>query len=230
MKQDYIVGTFVREEKNRFLCTVTVDGVNEECYIPSSCRLENFLELAGKEVLLRENQNKNARTRLAVYALKLKKNYLILRTAEANDLILNAIKGRRFSFLGKRTVVEKESNVSGYKSDIYLPQTKTIIEIKSIINTDADALFPTVYSERAINQLKRIYELLSVGYGFVYIFVSLNPYVKRVSLSNDVKQGEYKALFFKCVKKGMICKAYTSRLTDNGPQIDKEIVVELDNA
>ena len=227
MKQGYIVGTFVREEKNRFICTVTVNGINEECYIPSSCRLENFLELAGKEVLLKENQNKNARTKLAVYALKLKRNYLILRTAEANALIVDAIKGRRFSYLGKRSVLEKEYSVSGYKSDIYLPQTKTIIEVKSIINIGSEAVFPTVYSERAISQLKKIYELLSSGYNFAYIFVSLNPYVKRLSISNDEKQSEYKTLFLKCVKNGMICKAYTSRLTDQGAKVNNEIPVIL---
>lgn len=227
MKQGYIVGTFVREEKNRFICTVTVNGINEECYIPSSCRLENFLELAGKEVLLKENQNKNARTKLAVYALKLKRNYLILRTAEANALIVDAIKGRRFSYLGKRSILEKEYSVSGYKSDIYLPQTKTIIEVKSIINIGSEAVFPTVYSERAIAQLKKIYELLSSGYRFVYIFVSLNPYVKKVSLSNNEKQSEYKTLFLECVKKGMLCKAYASRLTDQGAKINNEITVDF---
>lgn len=119
MRQDYIVGVFVREEKNRFLCTVEVEGKEEECYIPSSCRLENFLELAGKEVLLRENQNKNARTRLAVYALKIKQNYLILRTSEANSIIANELRGRRFSYLGKRSVIERECTVEGYKADIY---------------------------------------------------------------------------------------------------------------
>ena len=29
MSQDFIVGTFVREEKNRFLCTVNVEGIED---------------------------------------------------------------------------------------------------------------------------------------------------------------------------------------------------------
>lgn len=223
MSQDFIVGTFVREEKNRFLCTVTVDGIDEECYIPSSCRIENFLKLAGKEVLLKENQNKNGRTRLAVYAIKFKQNYMILRTSEANDIIWNAIKGRRFSYLGNRNVIQKECIIDGYKADIYLPQTRTVIEIKSIINTGKEALFPTVYSARANEQLFKIKQLLNSGYNFTYIFVSLNPYVRHVMISNQEAFSEFKKLFMECINLGMKYKAYTSKLMDAKPIIFKEI-------
>lgn len=228
MRQDYIVGIFVREEKNRFLCTVEVEGKEEECYIPSSCRLENFLELAGKEVLLRENQNKNARTRLAVYALKIKQNYLIFRTSEANSIIANELRNRRFSYLGKRSLIEREYTIEGYKSDIYLPEVQTIIEIKSLITSDSMGIFPTVYSERAIEQLRKIKHLIKCGYRFVYIFMSLNPYVKSISLSEDIRQSEYKKLFLECVNDGMIYKAYTSRLKEDSPTINKEIPIILE--
>lgn len=227
MNNDYIVGTFVREEKNRFLCIVDINGLVEECYIPSSCRLENFLELAGKEVLLKENQNKNARTRLTVYALQIRKNYMILRTSEANSIVFGAIKSRRFSFLGKRNVVEKECNVEDYKADIYLPETNTVIEIKSIISIEKSAIFPTVYSDRALKQLRIIKGLLEKGYKFVYIFVSLNPYVKTLSLSLDEKQYEYRKLFLECVERGMIYKAYTSRFDGNNASINKEIPISV---
>lgn len=228
MSKDYIVGRFVREEKNRFLCTVTVEGKDEECYIPSSCRLENFLELSGKEVLLRENQNKNARTRLAVYAMKLNRSYLILRTSESNDIIAGSIKSRRFAYLGKRSLVEKENIVEGYKADLFLPETKTIIEIKSIITVGKSAVFPTVYSERGIEQLKKVKRLLNSGYNFVYIFVSLNPYVSSVSISEDTKQAEYKKLFLECVENKMIYRAYTSKFDGVKPIINREIPIILE--
>lgn len=49
MEEMYEMGYFVREEKNRFICTVDVRGENIECYIPSSCKLGNFLKLARDE-------------------------------------------------------------------------------------------------------------------------------------------------------------------------------------
>ena len=45
-------GIFKEELKNRFLCLVEVDGEDTLCYIPSSCRLSNFVSMAGKTVLL----------------------------------------------------------------------------------------------------------------------------------------------------------------------------------
>ena len=178
--------------------------------------------------MLKENQNKNARTRLAVYALKIKQNYLILRTSEANSIIANELKSRRFSYLGKRLLTERECTVEGYKADIYLPEVQTIIEIKSLITSDSTGIFPTVYSERAIEQLQKIKNLLKRGYRFVYIFVSLNPYVKSIFLSEDIRQSEYKKLFLECVNAGMIYKAYTSKLKEDSPTINKEIPVLLE--
>lgn len=223
MSQDYVIGTFVREEKNRFICTVNIDGIDEECYIPSSCRLENFLELAGKKVILHENMNKSARTRYAVYAIRFKRNYIVLRTAEANDIIRNNITNRRFAFLGKRKIVERECNIEGYKTDLYLPETKTIVEIKSIIATTDEAVFPTVYSERAIEQLEKIKILLKNGYKVVYIYVSLNPYVKRASISKEDHSTKYAELMKECLMQGMICKAYSSEVKNGEPVIKKEI-------
>lgn len=228
MSQNFIVGTFVREEKNRFLCTVNVEGIDEECYIPSSCRLGNFLELAGKKVLLRENSNKNARTHLAVYALKYKRNYIVLRTAEANDIVLNSIRSRRFAYLGNRSICEKEYTIEGYKADLYLPETRTVIEIKSIITTGAEAIFPTVYSERALEQFAKIKTLLEKGYRVVYIYISMNPYVKKVSLAKDKKLNRYGELFRQCVEMGMIYKAFTAELINGSSVIKKEIGVDVD--
>lgn len=228
LDREYITGTFVREEKNRFLCTVNVNGIDEECYIPSSCKLENFLKLAGKEVILHENMNKSARTRLAVYAIRYKRNYLILRTSEANDIVYKSISSRRFAYLGKRDIVEKERKVNEYKADLYIPQTNTVIEIKSIISTNDDAVFPTVYSERALEQFRKIKGLLQQGYKVVYIYISLNPYVKQVTLSKDIHLIEYTKLFNECIALGMKCKAYTSEMNCGKSKIKKEIEINYE--
>lgn len=227
MNNGFIVGTFIREEKNRFLCTVEVDGKEEECYIPSSCRLENFLELAGKEVFLKENKSKNTRTHLMVYAIRFKRNYLILKSSEANELIMKAINGRRFAFLNKRRIVEKERIIDGYKADLYIPDTQTIIEIKSIITIDKEATFPTVFSERAIEQLSKIEQIITDRYRVVYIFVVLNPYVESISLSKEEHLKEYKGKFLDCVKNGMKYKGYSVRIQNGEPIIDREIKVIL---
>lgn len=219
----YVQGIFKEELKNRFLCLVEVKGKDTLCYIPSSCRLSNFVDLIGKEVLLTPNSSPNTRTEYAVYALRIRGQFILLNMSQANKLIENNIRNRRFSFLGKRTTVRKEFCVENYKSDLYIEDTQTAVEIKSILSFDRMATFPTVYSQRAIDQLTKISWLLNEGYKVCYIFVSLNPGVREVKINEEV--ADYYKLYIECVNKGMSSKGYAIKLKDNQPIIYSELEV-----
>ena len=216
----YISGVFVKELKNRFLCEVKIDGKVEECYVPSSCHLSNFLQLKGKMVVLIPTQGKNPRTKYALYAAPYRRNYIILNTSLSNVAIEKGIHNRRFSYLGKRSNVQKEHSVEGYKADLYIPQTKTIVEIKSVLSENDEAVFPTVFSERTQNQLKSIQEMLEKGYKVVFIIVSLNPYIKKLTID---KSTEFYSELTRCIEKGMEIRAYTSHLKDYEIEIKKQI-------
>ena len=216
----YISGVFVKELKNRFLCEVKIDGKVEECYVPSSCHLSNFLQLKGKRVVLIPTQGKNPRTKYALYAAPYRRNYIILNTSLSNVAIEKGIHNRRFSYLGKRSNVQKEHYVEGYKADLYIPQTKTIVEIKSVLSENDEAVFPTVFSERTQNQLKSIQEMLEKGYKVVFIIVSLNPYIKKLTID---KSTEFYSELTRCIEKGMEIRAYTSHLKDYEIEIKKQI-------
>lgn len=217
---EFIIGKFKRELKNRFLCEVQIDGRDVVCYVPSSCHLSNFLQLEGKRVILIPTQTPNSRTKYALFAVPFKKNYIVLNTSMANRAIECGLIGRRFSYLGKRKEWLKEHKTDGYKADLYIPSSKTIIEIKSIISTSDAAIFPTVYSERTINQLKQIQQLLLNGYRVCFMIVSLHPYVKNVTID---KSTEFYSELIKCLDSGLIIKSYTSRLKNNVLSVDKEI-------
>ena len=216
----YISGVFVKELKNRFLCEVKIDDKVEECYVPSSCHLSNFLQLKGKRVVLIPTQGKNPRTKYALYAAPYRRNYIILNTSLSNVAIEKGIHNRRFSYLGKRSNVQKEHSVERYKVDLYIPQTKTIVEIKSVLSENDEAVFPTVFSERTLNQLKSIQEMLDKGYKVVFIIVSLNPYIKKLTI--DISTEFYSELT-RCIEKGMEIRAYTSHLKDYEIEIKKQI-------
>ena len=216
----YISGVFVKELKNRFLCEVKIDGKVEECYVPSSCHLSNFLQFKGKRVVLIPTQGKNSRTKYALYAAPYRRNYIILNTSLSNVAIEKGIHNRRFSYLGKRSNVQKEHSVEGYKADLYIPQTKTIVEIKSVLSENDEAVFPTVFSESTQNQLKSIQEMLEKGYKVVFIIVSLNPYIKKLSID---KSTEFYLELTRCIEKGMEIRAYTSHLKDYEIEIKKQI-------
>lgn len=162
--KDLIVGTFIKEEKNRFLCLVEVSGIETVCYIPSSCRLSNFLNLDGRQVLLRPIKSQKARTEYSVFAVKNRKGFIPIDLSIANRVVEKQLNSRGFSFLGKRKNVIREVMLDGYKTDLYINDTNTIIEIKSILSFNDETVFPTVYSERAVKQLIKIKDLLLQGY------------------------------------------------------------------
>ena len=227
-RSSYKVGRFVSESKNRFLCTVLVDGAEEVCYIASSCRLDNFIDLRGKDVLLRRNTGKNSSTQYSVLGIKHKRNYILLNTSWANRAIAADIHSRRFSFIGKRTDIKKEAVIKGYRSDFYIPGSKTVIEVKSVISTSSVAAFPTVFSERTLHQLDAIEALLFEGYKAFFIIVSLNPYVKEIHLLQDT---ECYAHLKRCFSQGLTLKGFACRLSDDGePHIRKEIPIILEKS
>ena len=222
---DYVQGVFKCEIKNRFLCQVNVSGNDVICYIPSSCRLSNYLDMTNKNVLLKPVKDKNARTKYSVYAVEYEKNYILLNLSQSNRVIQNQINRRYFSFLGKRKNVIPEAVITGYKSDLFVKDSNTIIEIKSILSFDKETKFPSMYSKRAIKQLSDISELLEKGYKVCYIFVSLNSNVK--SLIIDATKTKYFNLFSECIEKGMVCHGFSLKFIDGEPTIHSKLQINL---
>ena len=221
---DYKTGIFIREIKNRFLCEVEIDSKIVVCYVPSSCHLSNFLNLYKKKVLLVPTRTPNSRTPYALFAVPYKQSYIVLNTSMANRVIEADIKRRFFSYLGKRENVMREYSVSGYKCDLYIKDTDTMVEIKSIISTNSRALFPTVYSERAINQLLKIQEILQSEQRVCFCIVSLHPYVCEIVIDQKT---EFYIELKRCINLGMLLHGYTTRFDKNGVKIEHEIPISF---
>ena len=223
-----IKGVFIKELKNRFLCEVVVDGSSQKCYVPSSSHLSNYLDLTGKEVFLREIQASRSKTNYALQSLKLSQGREIpLEMALSNSIVGNEINRRLFSFLGPRRNCRREVTINGYKCDLLIPETNTIVEIKSILTLENHAVFPTVYSERAIQQFHHLENLLSDGYRVCYIFVSLSHRVKDVLINPQAN--EFAKAFQICVDKGMLFRAYAMETKDGNSTIKRSIPVIFNN-
>lgn len=219
------LGIFKAELKNRFLCLVVVDGEDTLCYVPASCRLSNFIDLTGRQVLLSPISSSNARAVYSVYALLEGRSFILLNMSKANEAVANGLMSRRFSLLGRRRHIRREHDVNGYRSDLYIEDTSTIVEIKSILSfaKDRAARFPSVYSQRAIDQLMKLSDLLDAGYNACYIFVSLNPRTKRLVINEEIK--EYSEIFNCCIEKGMKVKGVSIRLVNGEPIIHSSLPV-----
>lgn len=203
-------GVFVEESKNRFLCTVLIDNELCECYVPSSSRIENYLKLKGREVLLTENKGTNKRTKFSLFAVKYYNKYILINLNMANQITETLINENKIKYLAG-TSLKREQTIEGYKTDILLENHRTneniIIEVKGIISALREAKFPSVFSERAIVQLQKIKKLLQRGYKVVYLIVSLSPIVKRIILDSNFSQ--YHSLIKECVELGMELRSFS---------------------
>lgn len=220
-----LCGTFQAEIKNRFLCSVRIGNEDVVCYIPSSCRLSNFIDMTGRTVLLKPVETPNARTKYAVYAVRYRRGYILLNLAQSNRVIESQISRRYFSFLGSRKRVSREYKVGDYKTDLFIHDTSTLIEIKSTLSFSKSATFPTVYSERAVKQLRELSRLMDEGYRACYVLTSLNPGVKELSINEQVE--DYYQAFRECVNKGMTYCAFSIQLNEQVPIIHSRIKVSL---
>lgn len=219
-----IEGTFVSEDKSRFLCTVKIDDKDSLCYVPSSCHLSSLISLKGKTVLLKSVKTPNARTKYSLFAVKHRRGYILLNLVYANKVIERELQSRRFSFLGSRKNIRCEYTIGGYRADIYIQDTNTVIEVKTVLANDCTVKFPSMASKRAVKQLAELSALLDHGYKVVYTIVSLSPSVKSVEINSQYQ--DYYSIFNNCLEKGMTCIAFSVRLLDDGtPEIYKRITV-----
>lgn len=177
-------GIFLEECSNRFICLVNISGVIEEVYVQCSCRLDNFVDLKGKRVYLKMIL-KPKRVKYILVAFKYKRSYALLAPKIANDLFYEFLNSKKSSYIGKRSNIMREKKINGYKSDFYIDDTKSIIEVKALLSFEDTPLFPTVYSERAIKQLDEIAKLLEAGYICRYGIVSINPYVTNICFDSE---------------------------------------------
>lgn len=207
-----IRGYFIEEQKTRFLCNVLIEGEVVECYMPSSCKLGKIIDLSGREVLLKPVERKNSRTSMSIQAIKLEDQFVWVNLSDANRVIEEQIQKRCFSFLGNRTLIEREKNFGNYKADLYITKAKTIVEVKTVLSVENSASFPTYTVRRAERQLESILELLD-SYTVCYIVVSLNPKTRVVNINES--NSRFCELFRKCVAKGMICKGFKMIVDEN---------------
>lgn len=216
---EVIEGIFLRESKNRFLCEVIIDNEVCECYIPSSSRLENYINLRNKKILLLKNKGTNIRTKYSVFAVKYYNKYIILNLSYANKILENEI-------IEKRLYTEcgnflREHKIGDYKADFFIEDSAKgiVVEVKGLIDTRKMASFPTVFSERAIGQLEKIEGLLREGYKVDYYIISLSPIVKKIDINTE--QISFFNLLKACVSKGMRVHALVANMNINQVTIIK---------
>lgn len=229
LKDALIEGVFINEIKNRFLCRVYINKEVYECYIPSSARLENYINLKNKRILLTVNKGRETRTKYSLFAVKHRNKYIILNLHYANKLFELKLGEGQYEEYSIPGVCKREATIENYRADfLYEGSGKIIIENKSIVSIKKETLFPAAHSHRGIDQLKKLYVLLGKGYKVNYNIISLSPFVKMVRLNSDLP--EFYENFLKCIKNGMQVYGYCLYLEGEDMKIkSKKIKIVIEN-
>jgi len=166
----------------------------------------------------------NARTRFSLFAVPFKRNHILLNIGKVNSVVESEIKRRCFSSLGKRSEIYREHKIGSYKSDLFIADTRTLLEVKSVLSLGKDAIFPTVFSQRTLDQLKEISSLMDRGYKAALVIASLSPYVKQIQI--DHASPFYEALM-PCIEKGMQLIAVSIYINQGEARIKSKIKIDL---
>lgn len=141
-----------------------------------------------------------------------------------NSVIERDINRKYFSSLGKRSEVYREHKVGSYKSDFFITNTRTLLEVKTVLSLGKDAIFPSVFSQRTLDQLKEISSLMDRDYNAALVIASLSPYVEQIQI--DHTSPFYEALK-PCIHKGMQLLAVSLNFHEGEPRIKKKIEIVL---
>ena len=113
--------------------------------------------------------------------------------------------------------------MDGYKADLYIKDTDTIVEIKSVISFKiCCSISDSLFRERAINQTAYAEAAIGEREKVCFMIVSLHPYVTEIVI--DKNTFFYKELS-NCVELGMVLYGFTCRLRDRTIVIDNQIPV-----
>ncbi|MGG1695836.1 DNA/RNA nuclease SfsA [Bacillus zhangzhouensis] len=196
-----IKGIFNSECKNRFISNVKVNNTLVECYVPSSSRIENYLNLSGCEVILTLNKSKKSRTKYALFAVKQQNEYIILNLNKVNTILENLIINKEL-YPDNNYKVYKEKEKKGYKSDLFLEENGNgiLVEAKGVISKNKIVRFPQVISERSILQLKTLEKLLEQGIKAHYYLVALSPLINKIEIDTN---SEFHYHLQRCINKGL---------------------------
>lgn len=206
MIDEYIEGIFIKESKNRFLCEVLIDNQIQECYLPCSSKISEFIDLTNKTVLLKRNKGTKTKTNFSLFAVYVNNDNLILLDLNYLNIL---VKEQLYNVNSKREIFMTPA----FRSDIYLEKENKVIEVKGIIADKNKVEFPSVKAIRAEKQLIEIKKILLEGMKVEYVIILTNKEICEISF--NPKREKFKQLFKECIALGMKLKVYSLKYKDN---------------
>lgn len=215
---EYKRARFIRNEGRRFKCWIEIDGKEELCYVASSSKLNHYLDIEDKEILVIENKSSQRKLKYRLFAVRANEEWIVLDLLLLNHIVKEKLENEGY-------IVESEKFIEDYRADLLIrTETEVLVcEIKSVLCLEESAVFPMNAGKRCAEQLEKIKDIITFNkYKVLYVFVLLTQNVKRIEINQTEKN--YKELFSECLENGM--KTMCCRLSI----MNNEVIVHIDNS
>ncbi|MEG1669158.1 DNA/RNA nuclease SfsA [Chryseobacterium sp.] len=202
--EQYINAIFLKESRQRFLCTILLNEEEVECYVSSSSKISKYLNLHNKPVLISKNKASNLRTMYTLEAIQAEtEEYIYLNFNKCNYLYKKhlIIKG-----VPEQDIQREQKVTDTLKVDFYI-KTHGYFEIKSLLSSTAEIEFPDISSDRLHTQILEYIKLLNGGAPVTFVFLSMSK--NLANFSWNIAKTDIKELFALATELGMVTEAYS---------------------
>ena len=200
----YTEAVFIRESRQRFLCTVLLENEEIECYVSSSSKLSQYINLENFRVLLSKNKASKLRTLYTLEAAEISRgNYVYLNLNKVNQLFENHLVNNGIL---ERSIYREKKVSDNLKVDFYIDM-QGYYEIKALLNGTDDIEFRDTSSNRLQRQLSEYIKLLKSGQTVTFAFVALSSNIKHFKWNSE--KMKLKELFAEATTRGLQTQAFS---------------------
>jgi sugar fermentation stimulation protein A len=222
-----ILSGFFLERPNRFSGLVRVGYSVVRCFVPNPGRLYELLT-PGAEVLLRESQGKERKTRYDVIGVRVGGGIVSIDSRVPNKLLFEVLRSRGLAeFSGYRSIVP-EYRYGESRFDFLLKDSENcLLEVKSCtLVRGGAAFFPDAPTLRGRRHLLELIKAREEGYR-ACVFFLIQRDDARVFSPNDETDRKFGDMLRQAAAKGVEVLAYTSRFRGREITLGKKVSCDL---
>ena len=226
--QGRTVRGFFKERPNRFLALVEAEGRVLPCFLPNPGRMHELL-IPGVEVILREAEKQNRKTRYDMIGVVIEGEMVSLDTRVPNRLVFEALKNRDIVEFSEYDDVKPEYTYRNSRLDFLLTNEKErcLLEVKSCtLVRDGVALFPDAPTLRGKRHLMELIEAKKEGYRACVLFIIQRTNAK-VFTSNDKTDPDFGKALRDALANGVEAYAYYSKFDEKKVVLKGKIRVDI---
>lgn len=225
-----IISAKFSKRPNRFQGYVILNNEEILVHVPNTGRCKEIL-VPGVEVLLREENGENRKTKYDLIAAYKNNNKLIsIDSHIPNKVVDEALKNRKIAKLTEYNIIMREKTFGNSRFDFKLMNEagdEYFLEVKGVtLEENKIARFPDAPTERGRKHVLELIEAKKQGKGSGILFLIQLDCVEKFT-TNDITDPKFGDAVREAQKSGVDLFAYSCKVNRNEIEILKEIKIEL---